>query len=184
MTINNRSNHMKRYSLHSFMSVLIGCAFAIAGAMLPAAASGFAGGPTGAPILSISGNIGATTTKELQIDIAMLESLPKTTIKTSTPWTEGVASFEGVKLRDLLDAAQAKGANLKAVALNDYAVELPVSDAELGAIVAFRLNGAEMSIRDKGPLWIVYPFDDRPELKSETIYSRCIWQLKSLIVSD
>ena len=37
-----------------------------------------------------------------------------------------------------------------------------------------------MSVRDKGPLWVMYPFSDAPALKTETNYSRCIWQLNRL----
>ena len=38
-------------------------------------------------------------------------------------------------------------------------------------------NGGRMSVRDKGPLWIVYPFDSSEEYQAELIYSRSIWQL-------
>ena len=37
-----------------------------------------------------------------------------------------------------------------------------------------------MAVRDKGPLVIVYPFDDRPELRTALYYGRAIWQLRSL----
>ena len=67
---------------------------------------------------------------------------------------------------------------MKATAINDYAVEIPVSDAVVGGpIVAYFLNGEPMSVRDKGPLWIVYPFDADPHYQTEVIYSRSIWQL-------
>ena len=34
-----------------------------------------------------------------------------------------------------------------------------------------------MSRRDKGPLWVIYPYHDNIDYRSETIYSRSIWQL-------
>ncbi len=37
-----------------------------------------------------------------------------------------------------------------------------------------------MSVREKGPLVIIYPFDDKPELRDAVHYSRAIWQLRSL----
>ncbi|RYH00603.1 oxidoreductase, partial [Salipiger sp. IMCC34102] len=40
-----------------------------------------------------------------------------------------------------------------------------------------------MQVRDKGPLWIVYPYDDTPEYRSEVIYSRSIWQLDRIEVA-
>ena len=66
---------------------------------------------------------------------------------------------------------------------HDYAVEIPVSDSvEDGPILAYELNGAPMSVRDKGPLWLVYPYDQNPEYRSEVIYSRSIWQLDRIEV--
>jgi hypothetical protein len=35
-------------------------------------------------------------------------------------------------------------------------------------------------VREKGPLVIIYPFDDQPELRSALRYSRAIWQLRSI----
>jgi hypothetical protein len=39
-----------------------------------------------------------------------------------------------------------------------------------------------MTVRDKGPLWIVYPYDAKPEYRQELIYSRSIWQLDHIEV--
>jgi hypothetical protein len=40
-----------------------------------------------------------------------------------------------------------------------------------------------MAVRDKGPLFIMYPFDRRPDLRNAVYYSRCVWQLKALDIS-
>jgi hypothetical protein len=37
-----------------------------------------------------------------------------------------------------------------------------------------------MAVRDKGPLFVVYPFDDSAALRSSVYYERSIWQLKAL----
>jgi hypothetical protein len=47
-------------------------------------------------------------------------------------------------------------------------------------VVAHLLNGKPMSVREKGPLFVIYPFDDDPQLRTTIYYSRCIWQLKSI----
>ena len=39
-----------------------------------------------------------------------------------------------------------------------------------------------MSVRDKGPLFVIYPFDEAPELNNETYYGRSAWQVKSIEV--
>lgn len=142
--------------------------------------------PTGDVVLSVTGNIAATNSGDAALfDEEMLRALGETSFETTTIWTEGVQTFTGVSLKDLLDALGVEEGTLEAKALNDYAVEVPVSDAvEGGPIIAYARNGAAMSIRDKGPLWIVYPFDADDAYASETIYSRSIWQLDRIDVRD
>ena len=72
---------------------------------------------------------------------------------------------------------------LRATAINDYTVEIPVSDAvEGGPIIAYSVDGKPMSVRDKGPLWVIYPYDSGAQYRSEVIYSRSIWQLDRIEV--
>lgn len=140
--------------------------------------------PQGAVVLTISGAIGNSNKDgAAELDFAMLEALPRVQIQTATPWTEGVQTFEGVALADLMAFVSASGTTIFATAINDYMVEIPMSDAAVGrALVALSLNGQPMSIREKGPLWIVYPYDSSDNFKSEVIYSRSIWQLNRLEV--
>lgn len=110
-----------------------------------------------------------------------LRSFPETSFDTTTIWTEGKVTFTGVELKALLDSVGITEGNLKATAINDYSVEIPVSDAvEDGPIVAYTRDGQEMSVRDKGPLWIVYPYDSNADYQTEVIYSRSIWQLNRI----
>ena len=37
-----------------------------------------------------------------------------------------------------------------------------------------------MSVREKGPLFVMYPFDSQPQLRNAVYFSRCIWQLRSI----
>ncbi len=111
-------------------------------------------------------------------DMGMLAALPQVSFQARTPWYAGPRRFTGPLLRDVLAAAGAQGARLRLRALNDYRVELPWDDAQHhGPIVARLLDGAPMAVRDKGPLFLIYPFDDRPELRSAVYYSRSAWQL-------
>ena len=138
--------------------------------------------PTGPVLLTLAGAIGVTNAGDtLQLDQVALDALPKTVIKTQTPWTEGLVEFEGVALKDLLTLVGAKGTALTATAINDFSVDIPVTDADNPhVIVALRLNGALMPVREKGPLWIIYPLTDEPELETEETKSKMIWQLNRL----
>ena len=133
--------------------------------------------PKGPVILTVKGtlahaNVGATA----QFDLEMLEKLDGRTGKMKTPWTEGETSFSGPLLRAILNAAGATGSKLQVKALNDYFAEVPVEDAEkLDTILATRQNGKVMSIREKGPLFLIYPFDKDPALYNEKYFSRSVW---------
>ena len=49
-------------------------------------------------------------------------------------------------------------------------------------VLATRLDDKPMPVREKGPLFIIYPFDESEELRSERYYSRSAWQLRTLEV--
>lgn len=142
--------------------------------------------PKGEIVLTVTGKIGATNQNGAAVfDIDMLKAMGEVTFQTSTPWTEGVQSFSGVPLEALLQSVGVTEGTLTAKAINDYAVEIPVSDAVAdGPILAYLQNGNPMSVREKGPLWVIYPYDSKDEYQAEVIYSRSIWQLISIEVLD
>lgn len=119
-----------------------------------------------------------------QFDMPMLERLPQHSFSTRTPWYASVRRFTGPLLRDVLAAAGASGRSLRVTALNDYRVDVPWDDAQRHDLTLARLlDGQPMAVRDKGPLFMLYPFDAEPNLRSAVYYSRSAWQLKSIEVS-
>lgn len=114
-----------------------------------------------------------------------LRALQLASFETETIWTEGVQSFTGVTLASFVQDLGLKGGEIEAIAINEYSVKIPVSDAVNGGpIIAFERNNAPMSIRNKGPLWVVYPYDSDPAFQTEAVYSRSIWQLEKLIIKQ
>lgn len=141
--------------------------------------------PTGKVILTISGKIKVTNdANDASFDQAMLEAMPQHSFTTTTRWYADAQTFEGVLMAELMQKVGCHGTSLLAVALNDYSSEIPVEDfAHFGVIMALKRNGQYMPVRDKGPLFIIYPFDSNPELRSQKYSSRCAWQLRRLVVS-
>ena len=133
-------------------------------------------------VLTVIGDIALTNTEDgAEFDLEMLAGLDATTIETETIWTMGNQVFKGVALNVLLNELEVTQGILLASAINDYTVEIPVTDAVAGGpIIAYSLNGELMSVRDKGPLWIIYPYDSNADYQSEVIYSRSIWQLDQI----
>ena len=147
----------------------------------PMLADGLAA-PTGEILLTVTGDFPVKNQDDTAaFDAEMLKAIGEVSFETTTPWTEGAQTFTGVPLHALLDELQITEGMLKATAINDYAIEIPVSDAvEGGPILAYLQNGEPMSVREKGPLWVVYPYDAKPEYQSEVIYARSIWQVKRM----
>ncbi|WP_141246915.1 molybdopterin-dependent oxidoreductase [Halomonas salipaludis] len=135
--------------------------------------------PQGEVILTVSGNIAHTNVgDEAHFDIDMLRSLPARVIETHTPWTDGPNVFEGPLARALLEAVGADSESVRVRALNDFAADIPVDNFhDYDVILALTRNGEPMPIRDYGPIFVLYPFDDHPELHNETIRFRSVWQV-------
>ena len=121
--------------------------------------------------------------RRTRFDMRMLEALPQQTYKVTTPWYLRPVSFRGPLLRDVLAAAGVGGTHVEAVAVNDYTADIPFKDAEAyDVIIALRMDGKPMSPRDKGPLFVVYPYDRLPPQVRERSFERSVWQLDGLRV--
>lgn len=134
---------------------------------------------SGDVVLTVTGTaVRANAVPRATFDMKMLEALPQHSITTKLPWFNEPARFTGPLLRDVLKAAGVSGTTIVATAVNDFRTDIPYSDLTRYDVIAARLmNGKPMSVRDKGPLAIVYPFDAHPELKAERYYGRAAWQL-------
>lgn len=136
--------------------------------------------PTGPVILTVTG----PDSSEALLDLDMLEGLAQTVTIVETPWYDGSQEFSGPLISDLMAYLDITGSELSFIAQNDYAATMPWSDIEsYPVILATRHNGEPMSLRDKGPLFVIYPFDAYPELRNEVTYSRSVWQVKAIRVS-
>lgn len=138
--------------------------------------------PKGRVILSVSGKIDAKNKGELAVfDMAMIEKLPQHSFTTRTPWYDRPVKFTGPLLADVLAAVKASGTSVSAVAINDYAISIPVDDVNKhGVLMARLIDDQPIPVRSKGPLFVVYPFDSAAALRTSVYYERSIWQLKAL----
>jgi hypothetical protein len=138
--------------------------------------------PRGPVVLSISGKVAATNMDgKALFDMPMLRALPQHTFTTETAWDKRPVKFAGPRLRDVLRLVKGSGTEIRAIAINDYAVSVPVSDADkFELIVATTMNDRDIPARTKGPLFLVYPFSSDPVLKDKVYQDRSIWQLKGI----
>lgn len=137
--------------------------------------------PTGEVILTVSGAIGKTNTQAgAEFDLDLLKAMEWEEVNTFTSFTDGMQTFEGPRLSSLLDFVSASGTTIGASAINDYFVDIPVTHAEnQGVILAVLHNGKAMTVRDKGPIWVIYP-QSEDEAKLKRFDNEMIWQLISM----
>ncbi|PZX11348.1 hypothetical protein LX81_03939 [Palleronia aestuarii] len=140
--------------------------------------------PTGPVVLTISGDIEKTNAEgAAEFDLEMLEALPGRETVIDTPWYSGTKTFSGPLISAVLDAVGAGEGALKVIALNDYTAEIPRDDVdEYPVILATRIDGERMSVREKGPSFVIYPFDVDRDLYSEVIFGRSVWQVAAIEV--
>ena len=142
--------------------------------------------PTEPVVLTVRGRLGlAHAEAGVTFDMPTLERLGLIRFTTPTAWTDGLVTFEGVLLSRLLEVLTVPGdvTALTMTALNDYQVVIPAADVHTWpVIIALKRDGQYMSIRNKGPLWVVYPRHAFPELEQAKHNSKWIWQLKEIVI--
>lgn len=123
--------------------------------------------------------------KEINLTKEQFEKLKHSTITTSTSWTPK-SDFEGVKIQDILNTTGFKGKILRLYALNDYWVDIPIEDViKYDIILADKMNGTKLKIRNFGPYFVIYPLDDNAEELNKPIYlARFIWQVYRMEVKQ
>jgi hypothetical protein len=140
--------------------------------------------PSGPVLLAVTGAITNTNgPAKAEFDRTMLEALGMIKLTTSTPYTDGKPTFRGVPMARLLDAAGANGKALRAVAVNGYAIDLDAEEMRrYPVLLALEQDGKPLRLRDRGPIWVVLPRDQHPELQAESQSIKWIWQLRSIEV--
>ena len=133
----------------------------------------------GPAILTITPAAGA---KPVIADFAALDAVATVDYDIYEPFEEKRVAFKGVELSDLLDAAgvPASATSVRMVALDDYLIDLKMSDVRAGGVIlATRADGELITIAKGGPVRIV--FRDGLELGKNT--DRWIWSLTRIDLS-
>ena len=120
--------------------------------------------------------------KTVTYTLEALLALPQELVVTTNDYVDDLTTFQGPSLKSVLEESDiGDDATLKMVAINDFASSVPAGDAfEYQVILAVLSDGEEMSVRDKGPIWVIYPMTDNTELQDDIYNGRLVWQLKSI----
>lgn len=132
-------------------------------------------------LLTIEGDLDGQKNNTVELDLESLLMLEATTFTSKAPWTTEPTEYTGVRISTLLNHIGAESTQFEALASNDYKFTLSDIDFETYPIViAYKINGEFPDARQLGPLLIMFPFDDYPELLTEKNKAAAVWQLTDL----
>lgn len=125
---------------------------------------------------------------ESRCDLQALDQMPQKTLETQLPPSLGLSGshrWSGVALSHIAGLLGARpDAEVQLIALNSYAVSVPMRDLRrYDPVLASRRDGKPLSVRDKGPLILIYPFDQHAELDAQEYLNRSIWQVHEIRVT-
>ena len=140
--------------------------------------------PTGPVLLTVSGLISQHNGPNVaEFDLAMLNALPESQIVTKTPWHSAPAKFSGPALKTILNTVDSKGKSFRLTAQDRYEASIPIEDLDnFGPVLALRMDGKNLSVRSRGPVLLMYPFDSYPQIDTDIYYGRSVWQLIHIVV--
>ncbi len=117
--------------------------------------------------------------RAVELTLGDLDALPKMTVVTENDFVDGKVTYRGPLVRDVLGRlALDRAEKVRFLAANDYYIDIPINDfLTYDVILAMEADGHRLSLRDMGPLWLMYPISANPELRSPIYIPRLIWQL-------
>lgn len=161
----------RRGTLAGLLSGLAAAA-ALAASGLPVAAS---------ELFQIRSSDGSRT---VAVTEAMIEEAGPVTMQAILAGSDGQKqTVRGPRLRDLLAHTGFSGSAVLARAHDDYEMVVPAEDyMTYDVVVAIEVDGQRLSLRTRGPAWIVYPTVEHPQLMGDVYQARSVWQIRDLTV--
>lgn len=92
--------------------------------------------------------------------------------------TETRSHVRGPRFDAILSHFGVQGDMVRVSGVDKYAADLPVDELKrYPVLLAYEINGKRLTLRSKGPVWVVYPFDDHPEIEDQLREARSVWQV-------
>lgn len=133
--------------------------------------------PARLPRIHLHGS--ALTGQQQTLSIDALDALaPATEWVIDDPYSGSETHYQGIALRDLVNALAPNAQRVRMRALNDYIVVFERGEWEkLPILLATRNEGARMSVANKGPARIIYRQTRENELRMQAHAPKWIWQV-------
>jgi hypothetical protein len=132
----------------------------------------------GEVVLEIAGAVA----RPMRVDVGTLDRFGQIAYDVKDPFTKRVEHYSGVLASSALAMAGAdpKATRARAHALDEYSVDVKVSDLErYPAMIVTRMNGKRMAVADGGPLKLIFPYHAY-DLDHDVYDHQWVWSLDSL----
>jgi hypothetical protein len=103
---------------------------------------------------------------------------------TATAWTPR-SEFVGPELSTVLAAAgvQSDATEMRFYAIDAYEITIPISDlTKYRPVMAHTQNGERLVVSTRGPVFLVYPRDQYPELTAIKGQAQFVWMVCKIVV--
>ncbi|MER2496700.1 molybdopterin-dependent oxidoreductase [Vibrio neptunius] len=114
----------------------------------------------------------------------LVSQYPTTSFTTQLPWQPEAHEFTGVRVSDMLEQLGIQDTtSVSFIALNDYSASVTIENiVKYEPIIAYKMNGKKMKVRNKGPYWLVFNLDKFPEIDNTTFHSQMVWQIGKIMI--
>lgn len=138
-----------------------------------------------APLFELKGQDSKGNPVDVAVTTESASEFGLTDIKTKlVSQGDEVRNVTGIEIRKFVAANDLQGNNLHVTALDGYEMDLPREDIDKYPVLfGFMVDGQPLSVRQKGPAWIIYPVSDHKELDDPAFEARSVWQLKSIEIN-
>ncbi|MBD1574469.1 hypothetical protein HC725_14495 [Vibrio sp. S17_S38] len=111
-----------------------------------------------------------------------LEALPQESFTTSTPWTKNPHTYQGPRLSLVTSNFPQPFQSIKVYGINGYAYDIKEKELKkYPFILAMKQDGKRMALRNKGPLWVLLPFNQYPKVDSiDEMLNKFVWQVNRI----
>lgn len=115
--------------------------------------------------------------KELIFSVKQLQDLPQKTFKTKHTWAASAQEFSGPLIADVLKLVCPNAQDIYLRSFDQYSIMVNFSKIEkYEPILALKIDGQPLTIREKGPLWVMINTDGF-NLPTRSLDSMFVWQL-------
>lgn len=117
--------------------------------------------------------------------LSELQALTQAEITTAHPWSTEPHHYRGVDMNSLLNFlfSHRRVLSLQLEALNNFSIDVSWEQiSSHSPILAWQENKQVMSLRNKGPLWLVLPFDQVSKVQQADFLHFMVWQLRVIRV--